>query len=294
MYGHRRNRHPQLSSPTHNPFPPAQHRSLPGTPPVSTERLAHQDASHVLQAPGLSYSAHPTSVHRNDLFVLASPATARRVLGLTHQEDPPASLPPRYLPTSTSEPPLSRDAQLFWPPDTRPSTGHGGIARSASPDWLGTGDSPGFPPTPPTEPSTSPSRRHDAPPSPASLQRRTTHSAADLASPPPSPPSSSSPSMRDLPAPLPPTPPRPRQSTPSPPAPIYPSALYANHQATGQDRRVRILAVPEGAYAAVRAWQHQCCRCGNCSCRNTADTSNGLPTGEGVRLCGRCGSYHRV
>ncbi|OHX00934.1 hypothetical protein CSPAE12_00288 [Colletotrichum incanum] len=108
---------------------------------------------------------------------------------------------------------------------------------------------------------------------------------------PHSPSTSTSPDIPDDPlAALPPTPPRRRRPTPSPSPPscvLLPSPFRLSRQARNPNLRAGFVA-PEDRYVAFGGSQHPRCRCNECFCRNTADSSGLLLTAEGMRLCGYC------
>ncbi|TKW50725.1 hypothetical protein CTA1_3644 [Colletotrichum tanaceti] len=85
MRNHRRNRHPQLSSPTDNPFPPPHDRLPPGPASTPASPFMTTRPRRTYRAPPFSAFDHPPLVHRtrplnldNAHLVFRSPDLRRR------------------------------------------------------------------------------------------------------------------------------------------------------------------------------------------------------------------------
>ncbi|WQF75150.1 hypothetical protein CDEST_00164 [Colletotrichum destructivum] len=202
MRNHRRNRHPQLSSPTDNPFPPPHNRLPPGPTSTPASPLITARPQRVYRVPPFSAFDHLPLVHRSRPLNLDNAHLVFRSPGLHHREPWLQVRPPVYhqlAPRRPQRPGSDRGAH----PRTFPSTEHDDSrSRSASsgPSTTGAASWRTSPSTPPPEFPAASSRFNSYDPTPPPPYRRFRHrdtTAYDLGPPSPSVSSSSSEEITD-------------------------------------------------------------------------------------------------
>ncbi|TQN64939.1 hypothetical protein CSHISOI_10484 [Colletotrichum shisoi] len=272
MRNHRRNRHPQLSSPTDNPFPPPHNRLPLGPTSTPSSPLITARPRRAYRVPPFSAFDHPPLAHRSRPLNLDNAHLVFRSPGLHHREPWLQARPPVYhqlAPSRPQGPGSDRGAH----PRTFPSTEHDDArSGSASPGPSTTGaaswrTSPSTPP--PKSPAVS-SRFHSYDPTTPPPYHRFRHrdtTAYALGPPSPSVSSSSSEEITDD---APTRPPltvsrRRRRSAPSPsphPYTFTPVPIFLDRRARYSGRSAGAGSVgPDDPYLAVGTLRHPQCRC---------------------------------
>ncbi|KAK1689999.1 hypothetical protein BDP55DRAFT_712369 [Colletotrichum godetiae] len=325
MYAHRRNRHPQLSSPVGDSYPPSQSSSFFSNMP--DPQNSHYEERQTFGDPQRDYLGYaaPRYDRDNDGDDHSPNATQSH----THWPPSPlywettqaARLPAHYLPSPWRDVRRAalrreREERMDTPFEILPSIENDERFPRIVPDSQWASDSSWTsPPTPASETFTSrsPSFSDDSD-SVAELYhgRRHRNRAPDYVCSTPGSSPLTSPSLSPASADMDdrsataraPTPPRRRQRVPSPsPPPSVPAHLTAllfrlSRQARNPHLRARALADP--ALHAMRlriddsAWQPQRCRCGECFCRNLLDRNGGVVLVDGGRFCAFCCENHYV
>ncbi|OHE92159.1 hypothetical protein CORC01_12562 [Colletotrichum orchidophilum] len=329
MYSHRRDRHPQLSSPHQSPFPPSQYPLFFGRMPCSSRSYPHEQ--QMLRAPQQRPLAHPASGYDeggnnfDDYSRQTQSYSYWPAVPLSGETTQPARLPARCLPSPWRDvqrarlhrergerPELPRPELPF---NILPSIENDDRSSLTFPDHhILTSDSSWTSPLTPASDATmsrSPSLSDDGSISDLHQRRRprdlvpdyvcSTPSVSPLTSPSSSSSSAAESALDRRATARPPTPPRRRQHAPSPSlsppsVPGHPSAapFRLSRQAGNPRLQARVLAPPPLQASRVdnSAWQPRRCHCGEGFCRHQADVNGGRLTAERGRFCGYCRAYH--
>ncbi|KAK0376699.1 hypothetical protein CLIM01_05925 [Colletotrichum limetticola] len=322
MYTHRRNRHPQLSSPARSPFPPLQ--GSPFFDNIPHPSNSHYEEQETFEDPRCDYLGYAAPrydgdnsddehSHSTQSYIHWPPGpsyweTTQRARLPAHYLPSPwrdahrsRLRPEREEPTETSfdiVPSIENDEQpspVF--PETQWVSGSSWTSLPSPASETFTSQSPSF-----SDDSITPELHHHRHPrNHIPDYVRSTPGSSPLTSPFLS---SSSEDMNDRSATArPPTPPRRRQHAPSPSPP--PPSVHAHlpalpfrlsRQAGNPHLRARILTPPALQASRVDTcntpWQSQRCRCGECFCRNLVDRNGGVVVVDAGRFCAFCRENH--